>query len=310
MRIRTKKIGVLMGKAAFAFFIALIPLAPYAEGVIQKSETHAITNIGFVKNPPQELRERFPMCDQFLKVDWIDRKKRIGYAKYEAILNGARAKFDGERRMVWAIVDMNVPSFMGDLYEYRRDGGLNNLFEKIRKSRYDGVIKYKGKEIIFHDAPVQNDDEHYALLSGHSQTVCVPYPDGRRVWIVEGEYAKYKYDEAHLDVLIRRINTDLGLHLDPSVVGKYWVMDINSDGLDDLVRGGTFFYSLLGRYYTNRNLKKIDVTNDSTTFYFPPSGRKCVIHSANPSIYITTDGHNYYLGDSCNLSRLTLDAGG
>jgi hypothetical protein len=28
-------------------------------------------NIGFMKNPPKELKEKFPMCDQFLDVKWI-----------------------------------------------------------------------------------------------------------------------------------------------------------------------------------------------------------------------------------------------
>jgi hypothetical protein len=35
----------------------------------------AITNIGFMESPPKELKEKFPMCDAFLKVEWIDKEK-------------------------------------------------------------------------------------------------------------------------------------------------------------------------------------------------------------------------------------------
>jgi hypothetical protein len=42
-----------------------------------------ISNMGFESNPSPRLKAKFPMCDAFLKVTWIDKKKNIGYSHYE-----------------------------------------------------------------------------------------------------------------------------------------------------------------------------------------------------------------------------------
>jgi len=35
-------------------------------------------NIAFMKYVPKELREKFPVCDEFLDIKWIDPKRYIG----------------------------------------------------------------------------------------------------------------------------------------------------------------------------------------------------------------------------------------
>jgi hypothetical protein len=98
----------------------------------QHSNNPRTDNIGFMKNPPKKLTERFPMCDAFLNVEWIDKEKMIGYTTYEAIIKGKAAKHDGGRKRVWAMVDMNVPGFDYDVYQYRRKGKLDEVFEMVR----------------------------------------------------------------------------------------------------------------------------------------------------------------------------------
>lgn len=46
-----------------SFGLLLSPLLSFAENYSN--------NIGFIKKPPKELKEKFPMCDQFLDVKWI-----------------------------------------------------------------------------------------------------------------------------------------------------------------------------------------------------------------------------------------------
>ena len=46
-----------------SFGLLISPLLSYADDYSN--------NIGFMKNPPKELKEKFPMCDQFLDVKWI-----------------------------------------------------------------------------------------------------------------------------------------------------------------------------------------------------------------------------------------------
>jgi hypothetical protein len=51
--------------------------------------TTVLTNIGFMKSPPKELKKRFPMCDAFFKVEWIE-EKRIGYSRYDLYRDGKK----------------------------------------------------------------------------------------------------------------------------------------------------------------------------------------------------------------------------
>ena len=158
---------------------------------------------------------------------------------------------------------------------------------------------------MFYDAPVQNDDEHYALLSDHRQTVCIPYPDGKRMWIAERKSVKHAYSEMQIEELAKRINADLNMHLDGESLGKYQVLDITADGVSDFIHENFFIYSSGGRYYNNNVPRKIDVLKSTTTFAFPPLNRTCLIHSTAPLLYFTTDGERYYLNNICDLSELT-----
>jgi hypothetical protein len=92
-------------------------------------------NIGFMKNPPKELRERFPMRDAFLNVEWINKEKNIGYSNYEVIIKG-------KKKMMWALVALNneVPSYDWDVYQYKREGRLKEIFEMLKYGEDKGNI--------------------------------------------------------------------------------------------------------------------------------------------------------------------------
>jgi hypothetical protein len=66
-------------------------------------------------NPSQKLKERFPMCDAFLKVKWIDKKKKIGYSRYDLHRN------KGEWENLALIhLDANWPSFRYDIKDWQK----------------------------------------------------------------------------------------------------------------------------------------------------------------------------------------------
>lgn len=271
-----------------------------------------MSNVGFVENPPRELKQRFPMCDAFLKVDWIDKQKSVGYTTYDAIVKGRGADSHSERRRVWALVAMEPnPIFTYDLYEYKRDGTLDELFEKIRKGTFQfGGVEYKEERIDFYTIPMSaiNEDEQNPLLSNHLQTVCVAYPDEKRAWIVEGKSVKQTYNESQIEGLMKRIKADTGVLIPIKRFELYWVLDVNADGIDDYVLERSYIYSSANRFYMNNVQDEVDVLKHKTTVTFPPSNRKCSLPS-NSSRYITTDGKKYYLDHQCNLTELTSSSG-
>ena len=96
--------------------------------------TPVLTNIGFMKNPPKELREKFPMCDAFLKVGWIDKEKKIGCSRYDLYQDGKK------KGQMTALIYLNqyYPHFDYDLNVYRRAGELNKIFTFIKEGKYSG----------------------------------------------------------------------------------------------------------------------------------------------------------------------------
>ena len=74
--------------------LASVPACAADEKIINKERDNPVAeNIGFMKKPAKELTEKFPMCDAFLKVEWIDKEKKIGYSRYDLYKDG---KKDGQ----------------------------------------------------------------------------------------------------------------------------------------------------------------------------------------------------------------------
>ena len=158
-------------------------------------------NIGFMKNPPTALHERFPMCDAFLKVEWLNKTKKIGYSRYETILKGEAIQSRGKRMLVSALVNLeDIESISYDISFYRRQGRLNEIVNRVRHGNVEGVlpmvISYKGEVLHVHPGILlSNNDFVQPLLSDHQQTVCVAYPNGKRAWIAEGKSVERTYGE-------------------------------------------------------------------------------------------------------------------
>ncbi|OHB60596.1 MAG: hypothetical protein A2167_07995 [Planctomycetes bacterium RBG_13_46_10] len=286
--------------------LASVPVFAADEKIINKEKGNPVPeNIGFMKNPPKELTEKFPMCDAFLNVEWINKEKKIGYSNYEVIIKG-------KKRMMWELVTLEGDRlFLGwDVYQYKRQGQLQEIFEMVKNGKVEGtrlvmILTYKGKSIEIHLRTPNDDDS----LADHRCTVCVPYPDKKRVWIAEGKSIKQNYSAAQQKELFDRIEKAVGKPInlnDP--VQKEWfeslyILDVNFDGKEDIVFKKSFFVTSHNMLYNVEHVYKYE---DEYQFTFPPTGRTC--HVKSRFFPLTTDGKNYYIDNQCNLTALTSKA--
>lgn len=263
-----------------------------------------VKNIGFMENPPKALKDKFPMCDAFLNVQWLNQADMLGYVHFEAIVKRKSGKI--ERKDVWSIVDMSHnPDFAaGDLYQYIRNGQLQHVLDMVR----DGTWR---KTIRFHPLSLSNESDHYPLLSDHRQTVCVAYPDGQQAWIVEGKNVKQTYTEEQIDDLLQEVKNSTGLEIPRKRIEILWLLDINFDGRKDFLFEQTFLYFMLDQPY----LMHSKYENSYRKLDFASNNRSCRLPS-EISYPIITDGENYYFtaidfrtggtNIRCNLTEMTI----
>lgn len=271
---------------------------------------NGVSNIGFMKNPPKALKEKFPMCDVFLKVEWINKEEKVGLVHYEAIMKTKDDKFKG-RKDVWAFVDMKAAFQIGlEVSEFKRKGELKEILELVkngkRTSKPDLTFEYKGKVMTFWEhLNLRNYVEHYPLLSDHTRTVCVPYPDEQRAWIIEGRSVKNAYSEERRAELYKQIQ-ETGSRMTMASFELQRVLDVNFDGVDDYLYGDVGVISYLGKLYKIKVWIEIPGSNINT-YTFPPNKHTCHVNWHMNS-EVVTDGKSYYLGDQCNLTELTSTA--
>lgn len=295
-----KKLYKFKHSAIIVFLFICISSPLCAEEKEVGSNRPILDNIGFMKNPPKALQEKFPMCNAFLNVEWIDMEKKIGYSKYEIILNKNK-----ERKMMWSLVWLNdlFPQVTIDVYRYKKEGKLDELFSFIRRGKilpnspFLGIQDDKRKESFVTTSPSPFD----FTWSNDQQTVCVACPDKTRAWIIEGKTVKNGLNETEKAILAKKIIKGLG-HRE-EWFNACWLLDINHDGKMDLVRGETVNYSFGEEYYQNNRIK---IFTNYGAWDFPPFNRECVISKKSSwKYYLTTDGFNYYLSNECNLTELT-----
>jgi hypothetical protein len=249
------------------------------------------------------------MCDAFLKVEWIDKEKMVGYSHYEAIVKNKKNKFRGEKKKVWALINMKGWHRIDyDVYQYQREGRLEELFQKVREGEVSiGIpmmIRHGDESIDLYGGKAVNSDANQPLLSDHRQTVCVPYPDEKRVWIIEGKSVGQVYSEAQIAELNTRIDGLLGQSMPRRRIEALWLLDINRDGKQDFLFEGTFVYTVSNRLYKSKR----DTEHPYFKYTFPPGDGVCRVRIDLAPLYLlTTDGKNYYQ-DGCNLTELTSQA--
>ncbi len=311
--------------AMFALAAGIASGRVYANEAKANATASAITNFGFVKEPPKELRGRFPMCDEFLKVEWIDKEKRVGYAHYEAQLMDRKGNIGEERKSIWALVTIDdiAPSYTRDIYQFRRQGKMDVLSNMVRS----GTISVRGSALYISSAGrleifFENYDKR-PVLAGFRKEICILYPDEKRAWAIEGREVKYAYSQEQRRELVMKLNAfnlqaysqeyllAHGMKESPVIypdefVDSLWVIRANRDSKDDFVKltplFEAVFYSVGDRYY--RMSLKEQAGPEYRVWAFPPFGGSCRL--PHGSVYfITTDGKSYFFNNGCNLTQLT-----
>ena len=267
----------------------------------QENAKPVLENIGFMKNPPKELQEKFPMCDAFLEVEWIDKEKKIGYSKYQAKLINDKGQLGMELKTVWALVHLDdlEPSYTLDVYQYQRQGRMKELFEMVKDGEPTRIpshfaIRYKGVLTEFY-APLS------PVLSDFKQTVCIAYPDEQRAWIIEGRSVGKTYNELEKKVLENQIK-ETGGKFNDEWFQKLWVLDINFDGESDFIHNMTIEYSSQKNLFQYKYV--VDHNGDYFLLTYPPKDLTCRL-KIKGNYPLITDGKNYYISNQCNLTELT-----
>lgn len=209
--------------------------------------TSAISNIGFIKYPPKELTAKFPMCDAFLKVEWINKEEKVGYSEYEFYNQGERIN-----RIAHALVyledehpefEVNLEQFRKNLEKTHKKGNLNAIFEIIRRGEFDrqgqgdGLV-FEENDFVYELGNFRSDwDMPLLTLVDHKMNVCIPYPDNQRAYFAEQK----EVNDIHE---IDRKRAELKNWIPNLSFWDYYIpIDRNSDGKEDYLTGTSIIYS-------------------------------------------------------------------
>lgn len=295
-------------------FIFLLKEFPIVFSVAIGSENYMkplLENVGFMKKSPDALKKKFPMCDEFLKVEWIDKEKKIGYSRYDLYRDGGK---DKEEYFALIHIDDSRPHFDYDLSMYGRPGEIRieEVFSIIKKGEVffnwnNLSIEYDNREKRLDFRTVSGTRDVYNFtIADNRINVCIPYPDNQRMWIAEGKQISKVYSKEQT----ARIVTKIKSYVPSPFPFHMWlpeesnIIDLNFDGIEDYI-SGKIVYSYGNKYYDMTALWKRDADAEFWQWSFPPKPKKCVLKKWWGGLFITTDGKNYYLNNECNLTDLT-----
>jgi hypothetical protein len=286
-----------------------IPFASYA-AMADDPSTSAIDNIGFIKNPPKELREKFPMCDAFLKVEWIDTEKRVGYSEYEFYNQGKKV-----HRIAHALVylDSEHPVFDINMDEFRKKGKLTDTFDLIRRGEFEDQepqleltldAERNGTNFEYTFSSILSDwDMPQMTLAENKLNVCIPYPGNQRMYFAEQKRLGMITSSGELERKLGELRKWIG-ELPPA--DTMYSLDVNFDGEEDYLSINSLIYSHNGRYYQMQFPWRESQDSANKKLTSPTNGKTCVYQTFWPdSYYLTTDGRNIFIDNQCSLTELT-----
>lgn len=287
---------------AAALALGCLSVARSAEPNAEKE----IQNIGFMKNPPPELKAKFPMCEEFLDVQWLDTKYMVGYATYDAFVRKKPSE-PAVRKRVHAIVAIpfGVPRrYDYDAYQFVRQGNLKDLFELIKSDQnvsagFAFSIGEGSTRIDLHPGGALSYGESHPLLSDHQKTVCIVYPTGDRAWIIEGKTVEREYSDDQIQDLLGKLRT-VGIKMPLEFFRQMWVLDVNGDGAADFFKPRNLIYSRGNRWY-----EVLEEFKKSNFVYSTQELKQaCAVDSNKMNFDLTTNGKSY-IAAGCNWTELS-----
>jgi hypothetical protein len=238
-----------------AIFILAVFLMPVIAGAAD------VTNPGYKSDISKSMKERFSLCDEFLDVKWVDKARLIGLLRADAYRNGKT-----EPRFV--IVHLEKPGTKA--FNIRGNG----IFYEISEQRYNdaGYEKYLSgasysfsRQNVFMNVTKGKRSERYPQeplpfeafvnhrsefpnrsFSGFTRTVCVAYPDNRKVFVIEAKkpFVKVASDEGSRQAYdtvagyARERCSDMSANENEcnlTYLKDAYALNLNGDGKDDYV---------------------------------------------------------------------------
>jgi len=221
-----------------------------------------IENAGFRKDVSSASKGRFSLCDEFLDVKWIDNARSVGILKADIYKNNIREPY-------FLIVYLEKPGTKafaargnGIFYEITEKQYLSRDFEQFLRgahfsfSRQNVFMKVKkGKKLewfpqepVPFEAFVTHQTEFpNRSFSDFQKTICVAYPDAKRVFVAEAKkpFIKLplndKSKEAY-DIVARYAKGKCGdqakttkAECNLNYLADSYALDSNRDGKDDFI---------------------------------------------------------------------------
>lgn len=300
--------AALLARNVWRMFYASALFA-FAVSVLAE-ERPSVSNIGFMENPPKELKEKFPMCDAFLKVEWIDKEKKVGYSEYEFYNQGEKIN-----RVAHALIYLNDdhPVFDINLDWFKKNGKLKIVFDLIKRGEFrdqDPQTELSLMSASNDNDPLYNEDRytlfrsflsdwHMPLLTlaDHKMNVCIPYPDNQRMYLAEQKTISDIHEIDRKRAELKQWMSNLSFWDD------YVPIDLNFDGKEDYLTGTSVIYSHDGKYFEMKIIEPSDSPNSK--LISPTTGKTCeFLHLWGGGHYFTTEGKNVFIDNQCNLTEL------
>jgi hypothetical protein len=236
------------------FMLAFL-LLPFAAGASDYG------NMGFMAEVPKTLKDKFGLCNNFIDVKWINRQKLTGL-----LMTGVDR--DGRKELRYLIVHLEKPGSKayanrgnGIFYEiseqeYEDPGFAKFLLGANYSFKHRNVFMYvtrgkKSERYAQEPLPFEAFDSHKndfpnRSFTGFNNTVCIAYPDEKRVFVVE---AKKPFMGARMDEkarlsfgkVLKYANercaaiTDKGTECNFDPLKDSYALDLNGDGKDDYI---------------------------------------------------------------------------
>lgn len=281
----------------------------------------------YAKEVGRGLSKRFPICDEFLTVNWISPERRLGTTHYE--LTAA----NGLRRSVEAVVylDRRYPRI--DYGALTSESGsivdkdaIQKMVEGTQAKDAEEFLSDKDK-VILRSWDLQTGERGDAIrftrgtsslllqvdswmggesLSGGAKNVCVVYPDRDLAWIVEARTADATYGENEINEHYRSVISFTpprsGI-LSMAAFKRTAVIDVNRDGDDDYPEIGMFSYGKKYHALIRMSQSESDLDNYGK-FQFEGNGKVCE-QDPPDAFFLITDGYSIFLNGTCNLTKIT-----
>lgn len=218
-------------------------------------------NIGFKKGKDREvLKTKYPMCNEFLDVKWIDEEKEItvveGINNTKRISKGIgkiklqlykKGKVKGE---IYALVNDNRITYQITKKEYESKEFADYL-RKIKMTNY-------GSMIILSDKNKKRKIHSYLAfdsLSYDNVNVCIPYSEHIVFSKITRPFKKYPWISLPIDEKKKKLVKDfliknfLTIESVDNAIVRIKEIDLNRDGIVDYFDGDTIHvYSANNKY--------------------------------------------------------------